>query len=102
MLSNKCSLESIDAKARSIYADHIERNAAFEVHLPAPIKVAIQKELNFLHPDMFAEAAERVYDMMKDDSGARFMKTEEFQRIISKKNTGKKLTALATDRSTTT
>jgi len=85
MLANRCSIQEIDTKAKYIFSQYIARDSPFEVHLPVAIRSSIMGELNFLHPDMFAEAAQCAFDMMKEDSGKRFIKSEECQRVLMRK-----------------
>ena len=76
LLSSRVPIEEIDGIARLIYQRYIATGAPFEVHLPPVMRAAITSELNFLHPDMFCDAVKFVLDVMREDSGTRFLRSD--------------------------
>ena len=81
---SKANIDDIDSTAQAIYARYIAVDASFELPLNTAIRSAIQKELNFLHPSMFDEAMAVAVHTMREDSGKRFLKSEELLKWHTK------------------
>ena len=84
----KADIDHIDSMAQSIYQRYIAVDASFELPLNAAIRSNIQKELNFLHPSMFDEAMGVAVHTMREDSGKRFLRSEECLKWYLKHGAG--------------
>ena len=62
--------------ARVIHSRYIARDGPYEVHLPLSMRSAISSQLNLLHPDTVADAISFVLDVIREDSGKRFVRSE--------------------------
>ena len=81
---SKASIDDIDSMAQNIYRRYIAVDASFELPLNTTIRSNIKKELNFLHPSMFDDAINVAVNTMREDSGKRFLRSEEFVKWHSK------------------
>ena len=80
----KASIDDIDAMAQTIYRRYIAVDASFELPLNTAIRSNIKKELNFLHPSMFDDAMAVAVNTMREDSGKRFLRSDELWKWHTK------------------
>ena len=78
------AIEEVDRQARAIHAQYVASDAPFEVHLPPALRASITSELNFLHPEIFQDAVRFVVDIMRKDSGKRFLRTPAATKGVKK------------------
>ena len=81
---SKAAIDDIDAMAQAIYRRYITVDASFELPLNAAIRSNIKKELNFLHPSMFDDAVAVSVHTMREDSGKRYLRSEELVKWHTK------------------
>ncbi|XP_057714370.1 regulator of G-protein signaling 18 [Corythoichthys intestinalis] len=76
------------SKAKNIYTVFIESDAPKEVNIDYRTKMAIQKNLAQPTSSCFEEAQMKVYSLMKKDSYPRFLHSDLYLRLTSKRGPG--------------
>lgn len=73
--------EQLRSVAQRIYRTHIKVKAAHEIPISDSMRTAIEERLKHVPADLFESAKDFVFEIMKNDSGARFMQSQQFNLI---------------------
>ncbi|XP_077581234.1 regulator of G-protein signaling 18 [Stigmatopora nigra] len=76
------------SKAKNIYTVFIQSDAPKEVNIDYRSKMVIQKNLSQPTSSCFEEAQMKVYSLMKKDSYPRFLHSDLYLRLTSKRGPG--------------
>ncbi|KAH0618319.1 hypothetical protein JD844_017406 [Phrynosoma platyrhinos] len=78
------SPQKLNAKAKKIYSDFIEKEAPKEINIDFQTKNTIAQNLNEATHTCFSAAQKRVYNLMENNSYPRFLESEFYQELCKK------------------